>query len=73
MVNRLSTKELIDFVNNHMSARMFLVGTTITVADIVVFAHLAEHFAGLKDFEKLQLPHAFRWIDHIQHLPGMLD
>ena len=27
----------------------------------------------LTDFEKMALPHAFRWIDHIQHLPGMLE
>ena len=52
---------------------MFLCGLNITAADIVVFAHIAKTFASLPDFEKLNLPHAFRWLDHIQHLPGMLD
>lgn len=52
---------------------MFLVGHSITAADIFVLAHLAEYFFGLQDYEKLQLPHAFRWIDHVQHLPGMLE
>lgn len=28
---------------------------------------------GLTDFEKIQLPHTFRWLDHVQHLPGFLD
>lgn len=52
---------------------MFLNGLSITAADIVVFAHVAKQFSALADHEKLNLPHAFRWIDHIQHLPGMLD
>ena len=57
-----------------MSERMFLVSTNITAADIVVFAALVPYFATeLKDFEKIQLSNAFRWIDHIQHLPGLLD
>lgn len=38
-----------------------------------MFAHAAKHFAGLPDHEKLSLPHAFRWLDHMQHLPGMLE
>ena len=25
------------------------------------------------DYDKLQAPHVFRWLDHIQHLPGMLE
>lgn len=26
------------------------------------------------DYQKSEdFPHAFRWIDHIQHLPGMLE
>lgn len=51
---------------------MFLVSTNITVADIVIFAALAPYFANeLKDFEKIQLANVFRWIDHIQHLPGL--
>jgi glutathione S-transferase len=49
-----------------MAERMFLVSTNITAADIVVFAALASYFAKeLKDFEKIALAHAFRWIDHI--------
>ena len=59
-------------VNTHIGqSRMFLVGLNVTVADIVVFAHIARYFSALSDFEKIQLPHAFRWLDHIQHLPGL--
>ena len=52
---------------------MFLVGHSITAADLVAHAYLAEYFAGLADYEKLQLPNTFRWIDHVQHLPGLLE
>jgi hypothetical protein len=34
---------------------------------------MATHFRDLKDWEKLELPNAFRWIDHLQHLPGMME
>jgi hypothetical protein len=27
----------------------------------------------MSDQDKLNTPHVFRWIDHIQHLPGMLE
>jgi hypothetical protein len=45
---------------------MFLVSTNITAADVVVFAALAPYFATeLKDYEKIALANAFRWVDHI--------
>ena len=52
---------------------MFIVAENITAADFIVFAALAPWFSQLNDFQKLELPNAFRWIDHIQHLPGMLE
>ncbi len=71
---RLPAVELTEMVNNHIGqTRMFLSGLNVTVADIVVFAQIASHFSALPDFEKVQLPHAFRWLDHIQHLPGLLE
>ena len=52
---------------------MFLVGQSITCADIAVHLRIAAHFRDLSSSEKKELPHVFRWIDHIQHLPGMLE
>lgn len=52
---------------------MFLVGTNVTAADFVVLAVVAPYFSQLTDMEKLALPHAFRWVDHVQHLPGLLE
>jgi aminoacyl tRNA synthase complex-interacting multifunctional protein 1 len=70
---RATPEELIAFVNDHMATRLFLCGLSITAADIVVFAHIAKSFSALSDFDKIALPHAFRWIDHVQHLPGLFD
>lgn len=52
---------------------MFLTGLSISAADLVVFAHVAKHFSALTDFEKMSVPNVFRWIDHVQHLPGLLE
>ena len=53
---------------------MFLVGEGITAADLVIFSVLAPLFSSeLQSADKFEMPHAFRWIDHIQHLPGMLE
>ena len=72
-VGRLDAKELADHVNKHMAMRMFLVGENITAADVIVFAALAPYFSQLSADEKFAMPNAFRWIDHIQHLPGMYE
>lgn len=52
---------------------MFMIGSNITAADIIVHLNIAEHFRDLIDFQKMELAHAFRWVDHIQHLPGMQE
>ena len=72
-VGRLSPEEMVESVNTHMSQRMFLVGENITAADVVVFSALAPTMSAFSREEKLAKPHAFRWIDHVQHLPGMLE
>jgi hypothetical protein len=56
-----------------MENRMFMTGLSISAADVVVFARTAKHFSTLTDLEKLQVPNAFRWVDHVQHLPGLLE
>jgi glutathione S-transferase len=73
LVTRMKVDELVTHVNGHLATRMFLVGSNITAADIVVHLRMATHFRDLKDWEKLELPNAFRWIDHLQHLPGMME
>ena len=53
--------------------KMFLIGQSISAADIVVYLKMAAYVRDLKDYQKIEIAHAFRWIDHIQHLPGMIE
>ena len=73
LASRTSAQELTIHINQHMETRMFLVGMNITAADIVTHLRVAQHFRAMKDSEKKDVPHAFRWVDHVQHLPGMLE
>jgi glutathione S-transferase len=73
MADRLKVDELVTFLNEHLSTRMFLVGSNITAADVVVLLRVAAWFRALKDYQKLEMPHVFRWIDHLQHLPGLSE
>eukprot|EP00347_Sterkiella_histriomuscorum_P004914 403358596 len=73
LATRMSPEDLIKHLNSHLELRMFLVGHSITAADITTLAHIIEHFNSISDYDKIQVPHAFRWIDHVQHLPGMFE
>lgn len=73
MAEKLNTVDLGNFINDHMAMKMFLVGKSISVADIFVFAALAHHWSQMEDKSKVALPNTFRWLDHIQHLPGIWD
>jgi methionine--tRNA ligase beta chain len=71
LVKSLDTEELAELLNNDLKLRMFLVSYNITAADILAFSHLAEYVGELKDFEKVEKNNLFRWIDHVQNLPGI--
>jgi hypothetical protein len=73
MSQRMTPEELSEHIEAHMVTRMFLVGQFVTAADLVAFIMLASHWNSMSDFDKIQKPNCFRWIDHIQHLPGMLE
>ena len=70
---RKSPEDIVKHLNQHLESRMFLVGHSITAADIAVLVHIISYFQALPDYEKLQAPHTFRWLDHVQHLPGLLE
>ena len=70
---RLDGEALSNHLNTHLAMRMFLVGGNITAADIIVSLSIAEYFSELMDFQKIGLANTFRWLDHIQNLPGMLE
>ena len=61
----MSGEELAKFINTHLTMKMFLVGTNVTAADIITCLYVAPYFKDLLDFQKIELCHAFRWLDHI--------
>ena len=65
LAQRLAADELIAHINKHLTMKMFLVGQNITAADIITALYCADYFKELMDFQKMELSHAFRWIDHI--------
>ena len=71
LVSNLEAAELAELVGKDLPLRNFLVGYNITAADIIAFAHVNEYVRGLQDFEKIAQANLFRWLDHIQHLPGI--
>jgi len=73
MTSRVTPKQLIEHLNKHLETKMFLVGQNITAADIVAHLYIAKEFQAFIDAQKKEVPHTFRWVDHIQHLPGMLE
>lgn len=46
----MSAKELVEHVNTHLTMRMFLVGQSITAADIITQLYIADYFKDLMDF-----------------------
>lgn len=70
---RMTADDLGVHVNKHLAKRMFLVGLTISAADIICHLVLAESFKEMMDFQKIGLNHCFRWLDHMQHLPGLSE
>ena len=63
-------EELTNHINKHLAVRMFIIGQNISAADIVVHLNVAMHMKELIDMQKIEISNAFRWLDHIQHLPG---
>ena len=42
MTDRMEVEELVKFINGHLETRMFLIGHSISAADIVVHAKIAD-------------------------------
>jgi len=65
MTDRMEVEELVGYINTHLEMKMFLIGQSISAADIVVYLKMAAYVRDLKDYQKIEIAHAFRWIDHI--------
>ena len=68
---RMEVDDLVKFVNDHLKMRMFMIGQSITAADILVLLNVAKFFIkdekekDIENYQKMQNPHVFRWLDHV--------
>ncbi|MEM9807576.1 MAG: glutathione S-transferase [Cyanobacteria bacterium P01_D01_bin.56] len=61
---------ILDQLNQHLSARPWLVGDTPTIADVAVFPYVALAPDGKIDLSPY--PNVLTWIERIKHLPGFV-
>ena len=71
LINSLETAQLGELLNNDLKMRVFLATYNITAADIYAYAHIVGHAKSMTDLEKIDQNNLFRWVDHIQNLPGI--
>ena len=68
---RMEQEDMVKFLNDHLKMRMFMIGQSITAADILVLLHVSKFFIkeekekDIENYMKLQNPHVFRWLDHV--------
>eukprot|EP00128_Syssomonas_multiformis_P011869 Colp12_sorted_trinity150504_noHs@23501 len=66
----LSVK-LLKSLDDHLSARTFLVGHSLSLADLVVFASVFPLLAPMAPLQHFSVRHLSRWCDLIQHSRGV--
>lgn len=55
-------------LNEHLLQRSYLVGQTLTLADIVVFYSLAKIMTSLAPVDKEKYINVSRWYEHLQKI-----
>lgn len=56
-------------LNAHLQLRTFIVGYSLTLADIVAFSALLPSWPATVESRGKTIPHAVRWFKHIESLP----
>ena len=67
---RKAGNEALKLMDDHLAGREWFVGSTLSLADIVLFAYT--HLAGEADFNLGQYPRVQQWIDRIKGQPKYL-
>ncbi|EAR91922.1 glutathione S-transferase, carboxy-terminal domain protein (macronuclear) [Tetrahymena thermophila SB210] len=60
-------------LNKDLESKVFLVGSHITLADIIVFAYTYHIITCLDDAAKWKFNNVFRWYNNVQNLEGMKE
>ncbi|GIX63562.1 tRNA binding domain-containing protein [Babesia caballi] len=60
-------------LNAYLVAHTFLAGTTVTLADLVVYVSCHSWMLKSEAQDRAEFVNLVRWFDHIQHLPGIVN
>ena len=69
-LKREAGEAALKLMNDHLKARDWFVATTMSLADICLFAYT--HVARDADFDLTHYPHVLEWVEHIKGLPKYL-
>lgn len=58
-------------LNSYLESRSYLVGQSISIADLVVFYSIADTMKDLSSLDKDQLVNLSRWFDHLQKIEAV--
>lgn len=71
IVPQIKDQALAELLNKDLKLRTYLVGHNITAADIFAYAYVVNYTKGLTKEQFLEYGNLFRWVDQIQHFPGI--
>ena len=69
-IKRKAGNEALKLMDDHLKGRDWLVGDSISLADICLFAYT--HVADEADFDLELYPNVIRWMERIMTLPGFV-
>ena len=69
-IKRKAGNEALKLMDDHLKGRDWLVGDSISLADICLFAYT--HLADEADFDLELYPNVIRWMERIMTLPGFV-
>ena len=70
-IKRKAGNEALKLMDDHLKGRDWLVGDSISLADICLFAYT--HVADEADFDLELYPNVIRWMERIMTLPGFVQ
>ncbi|ORM41816.1 putative tyrosine-tRNA ligase [Babesia sp. Xinjiang] len=69
----INQRASIETLNAYLVSHTFLVGSTITLADLVMYVSTHSWMMKSEAHDRAEFTNVVRWFDHVQHLPGIVN
>ncbi|GFE55084.1 tRNA binding domain-containing protein [Babesia ovis] len=69
----ITQKDSLMTLNAYLEAHTFFVGSTITLADLVMYVSTHSWMLKSEAHDRVEFVNVVRWFDHVQHLPGIVN